>query len=57
MRELPILATDAVALAIMEGRQTQHRVPVKPQPSTHSRSKSEGAVTRADLMAALSRGR
>jgi len=30
--ERPILCSDSVALAIREGRQTQHRVPMRPQP-------------------------
>lgn len=33
MRELPLLACDRVALALGSGRQTQHRVPMRPQPS------------------------
>lgn len=32
MPDRPILARDSVALAIREGRQTQHRVPMKVQP-------------------------
>lgn len=31
MRELPLLACDSVALNLREGRQTQHRVPVRPR--------------------------
>lgn len=32
MRELPLLANTQVALALFEGRQTQDRRPIKPQP-------------------------
>jgi hypothetical protein len=29
MRELPLCARDSVALTLREGRQTQHRVPIR----------------------------
>lgn len=32
MRELPLLACDSVALNLRSGRQTQHRVPMRPRP-------------------------